>query len=150
MDLKMNNRIIQIFICFLGLVALTNTSCREDDELYYDIIVKNETSNYLCLLTKISYDNQPYDFVGVPHIDYIEPSGLSRVDVISNREIDNLIDHVCYQIDFIEAVNPKEINITDILSRAVVSSDFKIKTKFYTLKELRAMDWTIVYDGSLE
>ncbi len=146
----MNNRIIQIFICFIGLFALTNTSCVEDDELYYDIIVKNETSNYLCLLTKFSYDNQPYDFVGGPHIDYIEPSGLSRVDALSNSRIDSIIDRICYQIIFIETVNPKDINISDILSRAVVSNDFKIKTKFYTLKELRAMDWTIVYDGNME
>lgn len=142
----MNNRVIQIIIGLIVLVGLTNISCKEDDVYYNNVLIKNETSNYLCVLVRNYYDNQPCDFEGGRFIEYIEPSGIYLLDYLNNNEIDSLVDRISYKIIFIEAVNPKEINMADILSRAV-SNEFKITTKWYTLKELRAMDWTIVYDG---
>lgn len=44
-----------------------------------------------------------------------------------------------------EAVNPDNY----VKSRAD-TSNVKSITKFYTLSELQAMNWTIVYDGNLE
>ena len=49
------------------------------------------------------------------------------------------------KIIFMEAVNPDNY----VKSRAD-TSNVKSITKFYTLPELQAMDWTIVYDGRLE
>lgn len=145
----MDKHIIRIVIGIIVLAGLTNISCLGEDEQYFDVLIKNETSNYLGVIVNEYLDNKLTPLEGPRFMECIEPLGTYRADGLSNSEIDHIIDRISYQIVFIEAVNLEEINEVDLLSRAY-TNDVKITTRRYPLREVQAMDWTIVYDGSLE
>lgn len=145
----MNKHIIRIVIGIIVLAGLTNISCLGEDEQYFDVLIKNETSNYLGVIVNEYLDNKLTPLEGPRFMECIEPSGTCQADVLDNSEIDLIIDRLGYQIVFIEAVNLEEINEAYILSRAY-TNDVKITTRWYPLRDVQAMDWTIVYDGSQE
>lgn len=140
----MNKHIFPILIGLAIFFCLSGTSCKyEYEDPYYDIIVINETADELCVLANIFRNGVPDIWEGGKPADFLKPHNKCFVGEVP-KEID-INSPITLKIIFMEAVNPDNY----VKSRAD-TCNVKCITKFYNLEELRAMDWTIVYDGNME
>lgn len=139
----MNKNTVLAPIILILLFCLSETSCTYESPEYYNIVVINETPNDLCILANTFWDGDPTIWEGEKYIDFIKPYGKCWIENV-NTETD-INSPMFLKIIFMEAVNPDNY----VKSRAD-TSNVKSITKFYTLPELQAMDWTIVYDGNME
>lgn len=139
----MNKNIVLVPIVLMLLFCLSGTSCKYEYEPPQSIIVINETANYLCVLSNTFWDGDPKIWEGGKYIDFLKPHDKCWVEYIDTEK--DMNRSVIVKIIFMEAVNPDNY----VKSRAD-TSNVKSITKFYTLPELQAMDWTIVYDGNME
>lgn len=129
-------------VLFLGLAEI---SCKHETEEFYLIYVVNESPNDLVVQANTFSDGVPA-WKGNAPVTFLEPHGRGFIDYfLTKEEFEEIESSWVLKIIFMETVKSK----ADVNCRAD-TSNVRVITKFYTLPEVRAMDWTIVYDGSME
>ena len=138
--MKLNLKKYNYIIAFLLLIG-TLSSCKDhhNDYIYITLVNnldKTVTMNIYSTIGGVAYNKGP--------VDILEPK--SRITYL----------HFGYGYVFkedegltIEVLEVPQCSL-DIETEQIPSMEVKGVAMYYSIEELRAMDWTIVYDGNME